>query len=46
MGIHSPNHYMVFDEPISRANTTTIVPAWQIGAPRHGQTIQAFARTV
>jgi hypothetical protein len=34
------------DELISRANTTTVVPAWQIGAPRHGRTVRAFARTV
>jgi hypothetical protein len=34
------------DELISSANTTTVVPAWQIGAPRHGETIRAFVRTV
>jgi hypothetical protein len=37
---------MVPDELISRANTITTVPAWQIGAPKHGQTVQAFAWTV
>jgi hypothetical protein len=34
------------DELISRANTTTVVPAWQIDAPEHGRTVRAFARTV
>jgi hypothetical protein len=27
-------------------NTTTVVPAWQIGAPGHGRTVQDFAQTV
>jgi hypothetical protein len=39
MGIHGPNHYMVADELISRANTTTVVRAWQTGAPRHDRTV-------
>jgi hypothetical protein len=31
------------NELVSRANTTTIVPAWQIGTHRHGRTVRAFA---
>jgi hypothetical protein len=27
------------DELISKANTTIVVVAWQIGAPRHGRTV-------
>jgi hypothetical protein len=34
------------DELISRANTTTVVPAWQIGAPGHGRTVRDLARIV
>jgi hypothetical protein len=33
-------------ELISRANTTTTVPAWQIGTLGHSWTVRAFARTV
>jgi hypothetical protein len=34
------------DELISRASTTTAIPAWQIDAPKHGRTVRASARTV
>jgi hypothetical protein len=33
-------------ELISRASTTTAIPAWQIGAPEHGRTVRASARTI
>jgi hypothetical protein len=46
MGIRSPSIIWYADELISRANTTTVVPAWQIDDPGHGRTIRAFARTV
>jgi hypothetical protein len=46
IGIHSPTIIWYADELISRANTTTVIPAWQIGAPGHGRTVQAFAQTV
>jgi hypothetical protein len=45
MRIHGPNIIWYADELISRANTTAAVPTWQIGAPGHGRTIRAFART-
>jgi hypothetical protein len=32
--------YGIVDELISKANTTTVVPTWQIGAPRHSRTIR------
>jgi hypothetical protein len=34
------------NELISRANTTIVIPTWQIGTPRHGWTVRAFARTI
>ena len=46
MGFTTPAIIWYADELISRANTTTAVPAWQIGAPRHGRIVRAFARTV
>jgi hypothetical protein len=40
IGIHILNHYMVADKFISRENTTIVIPAWQIDAPRHGRTVR------
>jgi hypothetical protein len=31
--------YGIVDELIFSANTITVVPAWQIGAPRHDLTV-------
>jgi hypothetical protein len=41
MGIHSPNHYIIWyaNKLISRANNTTVVPAWQIDAHGHGRIV-------
>jgi hypothetical protein len=44
-GVETPTIWYA-DELISRASTTTAVPAWQIGAPGHGRIVRAFARTV
>jgi hypothetical protein len=46
IGICSPTFIWYADELIFRANTTIIVPAWQIGAPERDRTVRASARTV
>jgi hypothetical protein len=45
-GFAAPTIIWYADELISRASTTTAIPARQIGAPEHGRTIRASARTV
>jgi hypothetical protein len=44
--LNSPAIIWYADELISRANITTVVPAWQIDALGHGRTVRAFVRTV
>jgi hypothetical protein len=39
-GFTAPAIIWYADELISRANATTVVPAWQIGAPGHGRTVR------
>ena len=45
-GFAAPAIKWYADELISKANTTAVVLAWQIGAPGHGQTVRAFSWTV